>query len=63
MTKTLTERVPVLMEPAERQAFRDAAELSGLTLSAWIRLRLREVCVRDLAAAGKTPAFLKKKGR
>lgn len=44
--------------PAEKQAFRDAAELAGLDLSAWVRERLRIQARKELEGAGKPVAFL-----
>jgi len=43
---------------AEKQAFKDAAELAGIPLSAWVRERLRQAAIRDLEAVGKRAAFL-----
>lgn len=48
----------VRLEAAERQAFDDAASLSGLTLSAWLRERMRVVARRELEQAGQPVAFL-----
>jgi hypothetical protein len=45
---------------AEKQAFRDAAELAGLDLSAWVRERLRATSRKELEAAGLPVAFLAK---
>lgn len=44
----------------EKAGFEEAAELSGLSLSAWIRTRLRLIAKKELEAHGKTPDFLKK---
>ena len=46
--------------PAEKQAFRDAADLAGLDLSAWVRERLRMLARKELEAARRTVAFLAK---
>ncbi len=43
---------------AEKQAFKDAAGLAGLALSAWIRERLRTAARRELEGAGRPVAFL-----
>jgi uncharacterized protein (DUF1778 family) len=45
---------------AEKQAFRDAAELAGLDLSAWVRERLRSAARKELEAASLPVAFLAK---
>jgi hypothetical protein len=49
------------MEVAEKQAFKDAADLAGLGLSAWIRERLRRVAREELEGAGLPVAFLGEK--
>jgi hypothetical protein len=46
------------LDVAEKQAFRDAAELAGLDLSAWIRERLRTVARQELESVGRPVAFL-----
>jgi hypothetical protein len=55
------EYLDIRLEAAEKQAFRDAAELAGLDLSAWVRERLRLSARRELEAVGRTVAFLQKR--
>jgi uncharacterized protein (DUF1778 family) len=43
----------IRIEPVDRAIFERAARLSGLTLSAWIRLSAREMASRQLANAGE----------
>jgi hypothetical protein len=43
----------------ERKAFNDAAKLSGLALSAWVRERLRIVARRELEKAGEPVPFIR----
>jgi len=43
---------------ADKKAFKDAAELAGLPLSAWIRERLRTAARKELEGAGRPVAFL-----
>ena len=43
----------------EKAGFEEAARLSGLSLSAWMRERLRGIAKRELQAHGKKPEFLK----
>ena len=50
----------IRLEAAEKQAFRDAAELAGLDLSAWVRERLRSSARKELEAASRPVAFLVK---
>jgi len=45
---------------AEKAGFEEAAELSGLSLSAWMRERLRLIAKKELEQHGKTPPFLGK---
>lgn len=51
-------RFDMRLEAAEKEAFRNAAELSGLDLSAWVRERLRAVARKELEVAGHPVAFL-----
>ena len=44
---------------AEKEAFRDAAALAGLPVSAWARERLRRAAVKELEEAAMPIAFLK----
>jgi uncharacterized protein (DUF1778 family) len=48
----------IRLEPAEKKAFKDAAELAGLDLSAWVRERLRASARKELDAAAMPVAFL-----
>jgi hypothetical protein len=51
----------VRLEEVEKQAFREAAELAGLDLSAWARERLRKASRSELEGAGRAVAFLEKR--
>lgn len=44
---------------AEKEAFKQAADLAGIPLSAWIRERLRTAAIRDLEGAGLPVPFVK----
>jgi hypothetical protein len=48
------------LEQSEKEAFRAAAKLAGLDLSAWIRERLRRLARAELEKAGQSVAFLPK---
>ena len=50
--------IEVRCEKAEKDAFRAAAEASGLALSAWIRERLRRVARKELEDMDRPVAFL-----
>jgi hypothetical protein len=56
--KTKSEYLEVRVGPTEKQAFKEAADLAGLALSAWIRERLRQVAQRELQTHGRQAAFL-----
>ena len=45
--------IQVRATDAERETFGMAADLEGLSMSAWIRNRLRAAAKNELAAAGK----------
>jgi uncharacterized protein (DUF1778 family) len=53
-----SESVEVRMTTDEKKAFRAAAELAGIPLSAWIRERLRRMALRELTEAGQQVPFL-----
>jgi uncharacterized protein (DUF1778 family) len=57
-----TDTLKLRLSTAEKEAFQDAADLSGIALSAWIRERLRRTATRELEDAGREIAFLKGKG-
>ena len=46
----------VRLRDAEYKTFREAADSSGLDLSAWVRERLRQAARKDLRAAKDDPA-------
>ena len=48
----------VRVEPAEKQAFEEAADLSGLALAAWVRERLRAAAREELIACARQVPFL-----
>jgi hypothetical protein len=44
---------------SEKQGLRNASEVAGLPLSAWVRTRLRQAAARELQEAGRLIPFLK----
>jgi predicted HicB family RNase H-like nuclease len=56
MVKTATFKLR--LTEREKKAFQDAAELSGISLAAWMRDRLRRSATRELEDAGREIAFL-----
>lgn len=57
-TNKHSENLKIRVESAEKQAFKDAADLAGIPLSVWVRERLRRVAVRELEAGARPIAFL-----
>ena len=55
----LDEYIELRVSQAEKQAFRDAAERSGLPMATWMRERLRRIATRELENADLPVAFLK----
>ena len=51
------ESLLVRMRSAEKEGFRAAAELSGESLSDWVRLRLKQVAARELKRASRPVPF------
>lgn len=54
-----TEAILIRAEPEEKQAFRLAADLAGVPLSAWMRERLRRAARLELVDAGQRVPFFK----
>jgi uncharacterized protein (DUF1778 family) len=53
------ERVYIRLSPQEKEGFREAADISGIDLSTWIRERLRRAAVLELGEAGRIAPFLR----
>jgi uncharacterized protein (DUF1778 family) len=53
-----TDYIEIRCGEAEKEAFRAAAEASGLALSAWIRERLRRAARKELEDLAMPVAFL-----
>jgi uncharacterized protein (DUF1778 family) len=49
----------VKLKADEKEAFKDAADLAGVSLSTWVRERLRQVAIRELQSASQPIAFLR----
>ena len=58
VAKNKTDALEVRLNPKEKKAFRDAANIAGLPLSAWVRERLRRSATRELEEARQPIAFL-----
>jgi uncharacterized protein (DUF1778 family) len=48
----------IRLSPQEKEGFQLAADISGITLSAWMRERLRRAATRELEDAGRKIPFL-----
>jgi hypothetical protein len=46
------------LAPLEKLAFRQAAEIAGIPLAAWVRERLRRAATKELEAADRAIPFL-----
>jgi len=57
--KRREELLQVRVTEPEKLAFGEAADLSGLGVSAWVRERLRAAAARELEAADRAIPFLK----
>jgi uncharacterized protein (DUF1778 family) len=55
---TREEYLEVRLDVLEKKAFKEAADLSGLALSAWVRERLRAAARKELTDSGRDVAFL-----
>jgi uncharacterized protein (DUF1778 family) len=55
---TKEEYLELRLDTAEKQAFWDAATLSGMALSVWVRERLRKAARKELEDADKPVAFV-----
>lgn len=53
------ESLLVRVEPNEKEVFQSAAELAGVSLSAWVRERLRQVAVKELKSAAIPNPFVR----
>lgn len=50
--------IQVRLTDPEKEAFLEAARVSGIPLSSWARERLRLAAIRDLEAAGRRAHFV-----
>lgn len=52
------EYLDVRLDTAEKEAFKQAAEVAGVPLSVWVRERLRSAARRELIEVGRQIPFL-----
>jgi uncharacterized protein (DUF1778 family) len=53
-----SEFIKIRLDPEEKRAFQEAADLAGISLSAWMRERLRKSARTELEDAGQQIPFL-----
>jgi uncharacterized protein (DUF1778 family) len=56
-----TEAIEIRVQPSEKLAFKQAAEIAGISLSSWMRERLRWNAIRELEEASRPIPFLNQK--
>lgn len=56
-----SDRLEMRMTATEKLAFQEAAALSGVALSSWVRERLRSAARRELTEAGLKVPFLQER--
>ena len=57
--QTKADRLDLRVNGLEKKAFKQAADIAGIPLGAWMRERLRRASIRELEEAGLTAPFLK----
>jgi len=55
-----SETIKIRLSEDEKAAFQKAADISGISLSSWMRERLRLIATKELEQTGITPEFLVK---
>lgn len=58
-----SEEIKVRLTADEKRAFEEAAEISGISVSAWMRERLRRAAVRELEEASRPIPFIRFEAR
>jgi hypothetical protein len=53
-----TENLQIRITDQEKEGFELAAALAGITLSSWVRERLRLTAIRELEGAGRRVPFV-----
>ncbi len=53
-----TEYLEIRLNENEKRAFQEAAQISGISVSTWVRERLRRAVIRELEEAGRPATFL-----
>lgn len=56
--KPKTETLQIRISDSEKEGFEIAAALAGISLSSWVRERLRLTAIRELESAGRRVPFV-----
>lgn len=56
--KPKSEILQIRISGSEKEGFEWAAALAGISLSSWVRERLRLAAIRELEGAGRRPPFI-----
>ena len=56
--KPKTELLQIRVSDAEKEGFELAAALAGISMSSWVRERLRLTAIRELESAGRRVPFV-----
>ena len=56
--RTKSDYLPIRIRPVEKESFQLCADLAGVSLSSWIRERLRMAAIRELESAGRRIPFV-----
>jgi uncharacterized protein (DUF1778 family) len=56
--KPKSEVLQIRISDSEKDGFEMAAALAGISLSSWVRERLRLVAIRELESAGRRAPFV-----
>ena len=59
MNEEKSKTIQIRVTPEEKAGIIEAAEISGISLSSWVRERLRIAAIRDLEGAGRRVPFIK----
>jgi uncharacterized protein (DUF1778 family) len=54
----MNESIEIRLQSAEKDGFEEAAALAGISLSSWVRERLRLSAIRELESAGRRVPFI-----
>jgi hypothetical protein len=58
MGKGMNKSIEIRVQSAEKDGFEEAAALAGISLSSWVRERLRLSAIRELESAGRRVPFI-----